>query len=92
LRCFTAKIFPLTLIFHAVNDLVQMTEVLMQRLFLGLLVVALSGMAAHKLDPDFCRSALAALTLIEKVEQLSRQRSTPKDQDQPNSVKRSRKG
>jgi hypothetical protein len=48
-----------------------MTEVLMQRLFLGLLVVALSGMAAHKLDPDRCRSALAALGAIAKSDDLA---------------------
>jgi hypothetical protein len=41
----------------------------MQRLFLLLLVLTVSGMAANKLDEQFCRTAISGLFLVEKVEQ-----------------------
>lgn len=62
----------------------------MQRLFLLLLVLTVSGMAANKLDDQFCRTAIAGLALVEKIERFHQKKD--KDSQKPDSSKQSKNG
>jgi hypothetical protein len=72
------------------NDLAQITEVLMQQLFLLLLVLTVSGMAANKLDEQFCRTAIAGLALVNKIERFCQKKD--KDSQRSDSSKPPKNG